>query len=304
MWSGIALGLYILVVSVTGGVVVYRNELYMAATPQPIISRGSGPRLSDDQLANAAMRLYPGYHVQRLGRARNPDQAVGVWLSRGGRIKQRLIDPRTGGDLGDSVPPGIWLVSKIADLHENLLAGPTGRTLNGIGGLATVLLALTGLATWWPGIKTWRRSLTLPRGVGWKRLTWHLHSAIGFWTLGFTLLFGISGVYLGIPQPFLDLVDRLEPPTAANTASRIGDGIIYWLAYLHFGRINGIAIPCSGPGLCDQTTKAIWALFGLAPAVMFLTGAIMWWNRVIRPRLARTRLRYAKPKRDRTLNPA
>ena len=52
----------------------------------------------------------------------------------------------------------------------------------------------------------------------------------------------------------------------------------------HFGRVQGIGIPCRGPGLCDQTTKAIWAVFGLAPAAMFVTGAIMWWNRVLRPR--------------------
>ena len=65
--------------------------------------------------------------------------------------------------------------------------------------------------------------------------------------------------------------------------------MIYWLAYLHFGRIKGIGIPCSGPGLCDQATKATWAIFGIAPAVMFVTGAIMWWNRVLRPRLASAR---------------
>ena len=110
---------------------------------------------------------------------------------------------------------------------------------------------------------------------------------IGFWSLGFTLVFALSGVYLGFPEPFQDLADRLEPPTAANAGLRIGDQVIYWLAFLHFGRINGIGIPCGGPGLCDQTTKAIWAVFGLAPAAMFVTGAIMWWNRVLRPRLAR-----------------
>jgi hypothetical protein len=54
---------------------------------------------------------------------------------------------------------------------------------------------------------------------------------------------------------------------------------------LHIGRINGIGIPCSGPGLCDQTMKLIWAVFGLAPAVMFVTGAVMWWNRVLRKKI-------------------
>jgi uncharacterized iron-regulated membrane protein len=118
---------------------------------------------------------------------------------------------------------------------------------------------------------------------------------IGFWSFGFVLVFAVSGIYLGIPQPFLDLADQLEPPAATNAGVRVGDQVIYWLAYLHFGRINGIGIPCSGPGLCDQATKAIWAVFGLAPAAMAVTGALMWWNRVVRPRLA-SRRRPTRPR--------
>ena len=274
LWSGIALGLYILMISVTGSVLVYRNEFYRAATARPILSKGSGPRLTDAQLAEAARRLYPGYQVARISRARNLDQAVDVSLSRDHATKMRLFDPRTGGDLGNSVPTGIWLVSKLIDLHDNLLAGPNGRKVSGAGALASLALTVTGLAIWWPGIQKWPRSLTLHRGVGWKRMNWHLHSMIGFWSLGFMLVFGLSGIYLSLPEPIQDLADRLEPPTAANAGVRIGDRIIYWLAYLHFGRINGIGIPCSGPGLCDQATKAVWAIFGLAPAVMFVTGAI------------------------------
>jgi uncharacterized iron-regulated membrane protein len=284
LWSGIALGLYILMMSVTGSVLVYSNELFRAATPEPIISKGPGPRLTDDQLAETASHLYTGYRVVRITRARNLDQAVDISLRRGDETKHRQFDPRSGNDLGDSVSMGIWLVSKLIDLHDNLLAGPTGRMVNGIGALALLAVAMTGMAIWWPGTKTWRRSLTLHRGVGWKRFIWHCHSMIGFWSLGFMLVFGVSGVYLSFPQLFQDLADRLEPATAANAGLRIGDRVIYWLAFLHFGRVNGIGIPCSGPGLCDQTTKAIWALFGLAPAAMFVTGAIMWWNRVLRPR--------------------
>ncbi len=284
LWTGIALGLYIFMISLTGSVLVYSNELYRAATPEPIISRGPGPRLTDDQLAEAAVHLYPGYQVVRITRARNLDQAVDVLLRRGDEIKRRQFDPRSGRDLGDSVPIGIWLVSKLLDLHDNLLAGPTGRKVNGVGALALLAVAVSGLAIWWPGIKTWRRSLTLHRGVGWKRGTWHLHSMIGFWSLAFILVFGLSGVYLAFPESIQDLADRLETPTAANAGIRIVDRVIYWLAFLHFGRINGIGIPCRGPGVCDQATKAVWALFGLAPAAMFVTGAIMWWNRVLRVR--------------------
>jgi uncharacterized iron-regulated membrane protein len=291
LWSGTAVGLYILMISVTGSVLVYRNELSRFATPAPIISKASGPRLTDGQLKEVAAGLYPGYRVDRLGRAIDPDEAVDVWLQRGHEMKRRLFDPRTGADVGASVPTGIRLISELLDLHDNLFGGPTGRKVNGVGAIVILVLAITGLVIWWPGTNNWRRSLVLHGGVGWKRAIWDLHSMIGFWSLVWILVFALSGIYLGFPDPFQNLADRIEPMTTANAGTRVVDKVIYWLAYLHFGRINGTAIPCSGPGFCDQTTKAVWALFGLTPAAMFATGAVMWWNRVLRPRMRRNRER-------------
>ncbi len=286
LWTGIGFGLYVLLVSVTGSILVYRNELYRAATREPIIVTGPGVRLSDEQLKRAATHAYPGYRVLSISRARNPNQAVSISLNGSSGLKSRLFNPYTGADLGDSVPLGIRLVSKLTNLHDDLLAGPTGRTVNGAGALLLVVLAFTGIVVWWPGIKTWRRSLTVPRNAGWPRFIWGLHGMIGFWSLGFILLFGISGAYLGAPELFQDLADRFEPLTDANARTRTVDQVIYWLAYLHIGRINGIGIPCSGPGICDQTMKLIWAVCGLTPAAMFVTGAVMWWNRVVRKKLA------------------
>jgi uncharacterized iron-regulated membrane protein len=295
LWSGLAIGLYILMISVTGSVLVYWNELYLAATPLPILSKGSGPRLTDDQLRVDAQQLYPGYRVIKITRSRNLDQAVDIGLQRGNQMKHRLFDPRSGKDLGNTVSMGMQVVSFILDLHDNLLAGHTGRVVNGVGAFAVLLVAFSGLVIWWPGSKTWRRSLKLPRGVGWKRTNWHLHSMAGFWSFGFTLVFALSGIYLCFPDRVQDIADRIEPLTAANARGRLVDQVIYWLAYLHFGRINGRGIPCSGPGLCDQATKATWALFGLAPAVLFVTGAILWWNRVLRPRMASGRQAVRPP---------
>jgi uncharacterized iron-regulated membrane protein len=282
LWSGIGVGLYVLMVSVTGSILVYRNELYVAATRDPIIVAESGPLLTDDELNSAATRAHPGYTIDRITRARNPNEAVIISLDGATGPKRRLFNPYTGEDLGDSEPLGMRLVSKLLELHDDLLAGETGRSVNGVAALLVIALASTGIVVWWPGIKTWRRSLIVRRNVGWRRFTWELHSMIGFWTLGFIVLFGLSGAYLGNPDPFQKLADIIEPPTDANAGIRTVDDVIYWLAYLHFGRINGIGIPCHGPGLCDQTTKLIWAVFGLAPAAMFVTGFVMWWTRVVR----------------------
>jgi len=285
LWSGIGIGLYVLLVSLTGSIVVYSNELYRAATRGPIIVAESGARLSDEQLKGAATSAYPGYRIVAIGRARNPNQAVSMSLQSGAQMKNRLFNPYTGADLGDSVPRGIRMVSWLLKLHDDLLTGPTGRSINGVGAALIVIVAFTGIVVWWPGIKTWRRSLSVPRKAGWHGFTWGLHSMIGFWSFGFIVLFGISGIYLGNPEFFQDLADRIEPLTDANARTRIVDQVIYWIAYLHVGRVNGIGILCSGPGLCDFTVKLVWAIFGLMPAAMFVTGALMWWNRVVRKKL-------------------
>jgi uncharacterized iron-regulated membrane protein len=244
LWSGVSLGLYVFFISVTGSVLVYRNELYVAAMPEPVVSTSSGASRRDAEVAHAATRAY-----------------------------------------ADAI--GIRLVSALIELHDHFLAGPAGRKVNGVGALAVLLLAVTGLVIWWPGAARWRRSLSLHRGVGWKRFVWDLHSMLGFWSFGFVLVFALSGIYLCFPETFHALADRLEPLTDENAGRRFGDRVLYWLAFLHFGRINGIGIPCSGPGLCDQSVKAVWAIFGLAPAAMFVTGATMWWNRVLRRWLSR-----------------
>jgi len=287
LWSGIGLGLYVLMISVTGSVLVYRNELYRAATPAPVMVTESGTRLTDDQLKETATRAYPGYTVLVISRPPDPKQAISIALKGSGGRKNRLFNPYTGADLGDTVPLGIWMVSKLLSLHDDLLGGMTGRKVNGVGAILLIFLAFTGMVVWWPGIRTWRRSLTIPKKAGWQRLIWGLHGVVGFWGLGVTLMFALSGIYLSSPDTFQDWADKIEPLTDANARSRIVDQVMYWLAYSHFGRINGIGIPCHRAGVCDMATKFTWAVAGLVPAFMFVTGALMWWNRVLRKKLRR-----------------
>jgi uncharacterized iron-regulated membrane protein len=45
-----------------------------------------------------------------------------------------------------------------------------------------------------------------------------------------------------------------------------------WIAPLHVGSFGGLGVRLS------------WMMLGLAPPMMFVTGFIMWWRRVVRPR--------------------
>jgi len=273
LWTGLALGVYIVMLSVTGSVLVYRNELNrFFSTPRPQYD-ADRPVLSSDELRARAMDAYPGYEITRLGdqiSRRNP--TIEIWLDRGEDHKERLFDPYTGADLGDSVAQGEYFVLWLARLHDELLFDRTGKYVNGWLSVVATVLFLTGLVVWWPGVGRWRRSLGVSWRVGWKRLNWDLHSAMGFWLFLFMLMWGVSGFYLGVPEPFSAVVDAISDPDA-YLGERPGDVVLAWLARLHFGRWRG-----------QPWLKAAWAAVGLVPAVMFLTGAIMWWNRVVRRR--------------------
>ena len=219
LWAGIALGLYILVVCLSGSILVYRNELYT------------------------------------------------------------YFSPETDGPL----PLGFQITAWLLRLHDNLLFGQTGRRVNGFGAMAVLLLCITGAVIWWPGMRSWRRSLTIEWRSNWKRVNWTLHSALGFWCFAFIVMWAMSGIYLSFPDYVSDALDAIKDRDASPAYNWFVRRSTYWLAYSHFGRFGGRIWGCARVGLCDQAGKATWALFGLVPPVMFVTGAFMWWNRVVSP---------------------
>ena len=271
LWTGLGVGLYVVMISVTGSVLVYRSELRRTFNPEPRVVAVSGPRLSDEVLIETTRRVYPDHAVEFWTSPDDPTHAVTMSVRQGGGAReQQLFDPYTGEYLGNALPAGWRLTTWLLDLHDNLLAGDTGRTVNGLGAVLLAALSVTGAIIWWPGIQSWRRGLLIDVRANWQRLNWSLHSALGVWTLLFIVMWGVTGIYLAFPEPFAAVVDYLQPLEEDNFDPRLGDTVLYWFAYVHFGRFGG------------WSTKLAWALVGLVPPVMFVTGVVMWWNRLVR----------------------
>lgn len=282
LWTGLGIGLYVVMISLTGSVLIYRSELRQRFDPQPRSVDITGPRLDEAALIEATRRVYPDDSIEVWTNPDDPAHAVTMSVTPdGGARQQYLFDPYTGGYLGHALPAGWRLTTWLLDLHDNLLAGDTGRTVNGVGAVLLTLLSVTGAVIWWPGIVSWRRSLLIDWRANWRRLTWSLHGALGFWTLLFIFMWGFTGVYLAFPEPFTAVVDYLEPFDEETFDPRVGDNILYWFAYLHFGRFGG------------WSTKLLWTVIGLVPPVMFVTGGLMWWNRVVRPQRLGERAPFA-----------
>jgi uncharacterized iron-regulated membrane protein len=305
LWAGLIIGLYVVVLSLTGSALVYRNELdRLLATPHARFDEHARP-MNADELRAAAERAYPGWTVTDIiegetvrrptregsgpgagtapggpgRRNRLPDPTARMTVERDGQKKERLFNPYTGEDLGDNLTKGERFVLWLVRLHDELLLDrPAGPWWNGLLSLVFTVLVVTGAVVWWPGVTRWKRSVGVKWSAGWRRLNWDLHSALGFWLFLFMLMWGISGWYLGMPEPLTNLIDRFSDPESIP-GERPVDAVLVWLSRLHFGRWRN---PGWGPWL-----KAVWAIVGLVPAVMLVTGVVMWWNRKIRRRAAR-----------------
>lgn len=298
LWTGIALGLYVVVVCVSGSAIVFRTDLEEIFSEKAEV-HVSGKALTKDQLKQAAQKLYPGYQVRAVYSGRFPSEASEIRLVRGWLPeKRRLFNPYTGQDIGPAMSVYFSWLNWWGQLHGNLLMGPTGLMVNGIGGFLTAAVCMSGIVVWWPGITNWRRSLGIRRKVGWKRFNWDLHSAVGVWTFGVILMWGLTGAYFPFPEPFRAVIGvfttidpprppqqvfRTQTPTTAGPIGvprpfrRIrrpqttGQKILRGFSAAHYGTFGGWPV------------KALWVILGLLPGVLFLTGVLMWWNRVLAP---------------------
>jgi len=160
-----------------------------------------------------------------------------------------------------------WMV----EFHDHLGAGRTGLLINGLGAIVVTLMCLTGAVLWWPGRARWRRSLTLHRGISARRFIWELHGVLGFWTLLLLLMWALTSIYFAFPGPFNALDDRLMSARTDTHASQLWEATIEWLVRLHFGRAFGLPV------------EILWVVLGLVPCGLFVTGVLVWWNRVLRP---------------------
>src|SRR5450755_4581289 len=215
LWVGIILGLYMIVMGVTGSVLVFSVELETLCGTKPWHSmKASEPFAHIATVVRNLRTAYPRFHIISVMAPVEEDPTFEARLQGRTRIKVAL-DPTTGKVLGEFPKSAGWL-SAVQQLHVSLFVSRNGRILNGIGAAFLLLLCVTGLVNWWPGVRNWRRSLKVNFRGRWRRINYDLHSATGFWTLAMLSLWAVSGIYFAWPRQVFGLVNRISPIVTAK----------------------------------------------------------------------------------------
>jgi uncharacterized iron-regulated membrane protein len=246
-YIGLIAGVYVLMMSLSGCVLVFYKELYKALEPQPLVVV-NGDRLNRTQLKQAALRAHPNYEVSWIWERSEAAGPVEIWMANSHSRIERLFDPFSGKEFGAAIPVSIRALNGIKELHGTLASGITGRIVNAVGALGLLCLGVSGASML--GKRLMRRVF---RGHYLRKAP---HQAAGFWAMPFVMMWGATGMVLAL-EPFAHLI---KAPAGLTTISYS----------LHAG-----AFPW-------WPMRAVPVIFGLATTLLFVTGTAAWWKRTRR----------------------
>jgi uncharacterized iron-regulated membrane protein len=194
---GLGLGVLILLMSATGGVLVMHHEIermlepgwHVVDVPPHAVHRSITPLVR----SIAAGHAPDGYRPFRLMTARAPEETHKLmFIGPDGRTRwSAFVNPYTGEVLWHGADQSLftpWLLA----LHMHLHVGGWGYIITGLTGAGLFLLGLTGLYVHRDGFRAlWRSPIRFDRG---GRLRWSdLHKWLGVVSLYFCIMLGVTG---------------------------------------------------------------------------------------------------------------
>lgn len=211
-WLGLALGLLLSVVSLSGSWLIYEREL---SRPDHVLAT-QPQKLSLQRLYQQALQVLPEGSSVMLRFPQRDDQPYQFWST--GPSQQRVfIDPFDGRILAVQ-KPDYWPYGWMFELHTALLQGKSGEALVGWLGMGFLLMTLLGMVLWLP--RNWRSAWRFRMRDSRFLRHYDLHRQFGMLVAPLLLLAFVTGISLNFSEFTGSLLNRIAG-TEAQAAPAI-----------------------------------------------------------------------------------
>ncbi|MDF2454655.1 MAG: propeptide PepSY amd peptidase [Cytophagaceae bacterium] len=209
LWLGLASGIVVVVVSITGCILAFEQEIKSITEPYQYTEYVTGKAyLPPSVLIDAAKAELKGKKVTGI---MYPEPGKSVVVSSFTRKPKRsftqvYLDPYSGKVLYVKAEGGDFF-RFILEGHFNLwLPRDIGQPIVSYATVIFVVLLITGLVLWWP--KNWKKSnqdksFKIKWSAKWKRVNYDLHNVPGFYAMVIALMIALTGMTFGL-QWFTD----------------------------------------------------------------------------------------------------
>jgi uncharacterized iron-regulated membrane protein len=229
--AGVAAGLVVLVMSVTGVLLAYEKQMIRWADGYTASPAPGQARLPLDTLVARAVAERPAAATGSIVVRRDPLAPVEISAGREGSL---FLNPYTGAVLGTGSARTRAFFRSTMEWHRWLAmkdaSRATGKMITGVSNLVFLFIVVSGFYLWWPRTWTWpqfRQVLWFRRGLPSKARDFNWHHVIGYWSLVPLAVIVWSGSVIGYPWAS-DLTYRMvgeaPPPRAQAGAPRPGEG--------------------------------------------------------------------------------
>jgi uncharacterized iron-regulated membrane protein len=216
-WAGIFAGSILLIVSLTGTLLVFEEELDVWLYPELFGFQTDGERLPFGDVVDKVKNDQPDWDVK--GIYHFPKRNHAYVLNYGEDYRQAIVNPYSGKVMGTRVYQES-VMGFIRHLHRTLLIPVAGKYIVGVASLVLVVLMITGLRLWIP--KKWNKlkaRLGVKRGASFKRQNYDWHNSLGFYFSPFITLIALTGAAITFSQ-FVILglfLVSFEPPKSIES---------------------------------------------------------------------------------------
>jgi len=187
---------------------VFRSDLQQWTYPEVFAQRPPGASLaSPDTVIASLTEGFPGYRFSGFDYPSERRGTFLAYLAKGDELRTVFLDAERGTVIGE-LPRDGW-IQRLQDLHFTFLAGQPGYLFNGLGASCLLVMCVSGLVIWWPGLSRAGQAFRVHLGRGWRRFVWELHGAAAIWTAALLIVWSVSGIYFSFPGPFRAATEHL-----------------------------------------------------------------------------------------------
>lgn len=207
LWLGLASGIVVVIVSITGCIYAFQHELSDLTQPYQHIKAESKPYMLPSELRAIAAKEAFGPQGDT-----GTNKIIGVSYRTAERSAIAAFTHKENGYTTIYMNPYSGEVLKMKALKHDffrfILAGhfylwlppKIGQPVVAIFILIFVILLITGLIMWWP--KKWnkanrKKSFSIKWSAGKKRVNYDLHNVLGFYAMVLALVLGLTGLVWG-----------------------------------------------------------------------------------------------------------
>jgi uncharacterized iron-regulated membrane protein len=194
-WLGFISGLVVFIVSVTGCIFCFQDEIQDALYNWRHVEVKQQAYLPPSIIKQKGLAQHPGAtasYTYYYGK----DRPAMLYTSLPNKELHLIyLNPYTGKVL-HTQNAATDFFTVIKDIHLYLLLPANiGGMVVGISVIIFVILLITGMILWWPKRKSDRkRSFTIKWNGKWRRLNFDLHNVLGFYACSIALILAITGL--------------------------------------------------------------------------------------------------------------